>query len=312
MASLVVTVSVASDRPRGAVQARPSFRNLEAVAQVQRLCDRFGIQPTYLLAYPIFDVADFFADLASRAELGTLLCPWTTPPFDASEDRLRQVTVESLSSSAVAGKIECLTQGFIDRFGYAPRSHRSSGAGLDGAALQSLERLGYRVDSSVTPFLDQRPSGGSDWRMAPEVPYFPDRQRPHMRGASPVLEVPLTVGWDTAMPDVMARSLARAPASVRQWIKRGAALQALDPWSADVEVLRGLSQVLIDRGLPVINLSLDSWALMAETCGRSAERCQALLPALEELLRYLVDQLRLTPRTLTGFADWYLNEAATL
>lgn len=311
MASLVVTVSVASDMPRGAVQARPSFRNLAAVAQVQRLCERFGIRPTYLLAYPIFEVADFFEGLGEKAELGTLLRPWTTPPFEASEDRLRRVTVEGLSSSAVAGKIGALTQGFIDRFGYAPRSHRAAGAALDGAAVQTLERLGYRVDSTVTPFLDHRAAGGSDWRMAPEVPYFPDRQRPNLRGASPILEVPLTVGWDAPMPDVLARGLTRAPESVRRWIKRGVSLRALDPWAADVEVLRDLSQVLIDRGLPVINLSLDSWALTAETCGRPAARCNAVLAALEELLRYLVDQLRLTPRTLTNFADWYLNETAT-
>ncbi|MGK0361396.1 MAG: hypothetical protein ACI9U2_003714, partial [Bradymonadia bacterium] len=256
-------------------------------------------------------VADLFEGLGERAELGTLLRPWTTPPFEASEDRLRRVTVEGLSSSAVAGKIGALTQGFVDRFGYAPRSHRASGAGLDGAAVQTLERLGYRVDSSVTPFLDHRAAGGSDWRMAPEVPYFPDRQRPHLRGASPILEVPLTVGWDAPMPDVLARGLTRAPDAVRRWVKRGVSLRALDPWAADVEVLRGLSRVLIDRGLPVINLSLDSWALTAETCGRPPARCKAVLGALEELLRYLVDQLRLTPRTLTNFADWYLNETAT-
>ena len=310
MASLVVTVSVASDMPQGAVQARPGFRNLAAVAQVQRLCERFGIQPTYLLAYPVFEEADFFEKLGDRAELGCLLQPWTTPPYEASEDRLRRVSVEGLSSSAVADKIAGLTEGFIDRFGYAPRCHRSAGAGLDGAALQALERLGYRVDSTITPFIDQRPKGGTDWRMAPEVPYFPDRQRPHLRGASPVLEVPLTVGWDTPMPDVLARGLTRAPASVRAWLSRGAALRALDPLQADIDDLRTLSGVLIDRGLPVINLSLDSWALTAETCGRSPERCKALLPTLEELLRYLVDQLRLTPRTLTRFADWYLNETA--
>ena len=53
MPSLVVTVSVAPDMPRGEIQARTRLRNLEGVARLQRLCDRFGVQPSWLLAWPV-------------------------------------------------------------------------------------------------------------------------------------------------------------------------------------------------------------------------------------------------------------------
>lgn len=314
MPSLVVTVSVAPDMPRGEIQARTRLRNLEGVARLQRLCDRFGVQPTWLLAWPVITASEPtpFDGFRGRCELGTYLQTWASPPFEASEDRLRAVAVGELSSSAVAGKISALTEAFTARFETAPRCHRAAGGGMDGPSVQVLERLDYAVSSTATPFVDQRPRGGSDWRMAPEVPYFPDRQRPWMRGASPILEVPRTVGWSAALPDVVARGLVQAPEAVRRWVRRGVALQPLDPLALSIEALRDFSELLVDRGLPVLNLSLCSWELTPGTSARTAdaEATERLFARLEALLRFLIDQLRVTPRTLSAFARWYLNETA--
>lgn len=312
MPSLVLTVSVAPDMPRGEVQARTGLRNLDGVGRLQRLCERFGITPTYLLAWPIIGATDLFDGLGDRAELGTYLQPWATPPFEASEDRLRAFAVGGLGSAAVAAKITRLTEAFTAHFGRAPRCHRAAKAGVDGATIQALERLGYAVDCTATPFLDQRGRGGCDWRMAPEVPYFPDRQRPILRGASPVLEVPRTVGWSAAVPEVIARSAARAPERVRRWLRPGISIRRLDPHAHDIDALRDLATVLVDRGLPVLNLAVRSWELVPGTSkrGGDAQAFEAYFERFEALLRYLVDQLRLTPRSLTGFADWYLNETA--
>lgn len=314
MPSLVVTVSVAPDMPRGEIQARTHLRSLDGVKRLQRLCDRFGVQPTWLLAYPVITAPDVtcFDGFGDRCELGTYLQTWTTPPFDAMEDRLRSTAVGELPSSAVAGKITALTEAFTARFGRPPRCHRAAGGGMDGPSVQVLERLDYAVSSTATPFVDQRPRGGCDWRMAPEVPYFPDRQRPWMRGASPVLEVPRTHGWDQALPEVVARGLVQAPDRVRRWLQRGIALRALDPIAMPVDALRDFSRLLVDRGLPVLNLSLCSWELTPGTSDRApdAEATERMFARIEALLRYLIDQLRLTPRTLSTFARWYLNETA--
>jgi hypothetical protein len=298
--------------PRGEVQARTVLRNLDGVARLQRLCERFGVKPTYLLAWPVIGATDLFDGLGARAELGTYLQPWATPPFEASEDRLSAFAVGTLGSAAAAAKIADLTEAFTARFGYAPRCHRAAKAGLTGAALQALERLEYAVDCTATPFLDQRGRGGCDWRMAPEVPYFPDRQRPTLRGASPVLEVPRTVGWSAAVPDVIARGAARAPDRVLRWMRPGLSIRRLNPHAHDIDALRDLAALLIDRGLPVLNLSIRSWELVPGTSQRGGDAAtfEAYFERLESLLRYLVDQLRLTPRTLTEFARWYLNETA--
>lgn len=314
MPSLVVTVSVAPDMPRGEIQARTRLRSLEGVARLQRLCDRFGVKPTWLLAWPVITApeADLFEGFGERCELGTYLQAWATPPYEATEDRLRWTAVGALSSSAVAGKITALTDAFTERFGARPRCNRAAGGGLDGPSIQVLERLDYAVSTTATPFVDQRERGGCDWRMAPEVPYFPDRQRPWVRGASPVLEVPRTHAWNRALPDVVARGLVQAPDRLRRWLHKGVALQALDPIALPIEALRDFSRLQIDRGLPVLNLSLCAWELTAGTSARcpDAAAADAVFGRIEGLLRYLIDQLRLTPRTLSHFARWYLNETA--
>lgn len=311
--SLVVSVTIESDRPRGAVPARTSLSNLAGVARLQRLCDQFGVRPTWLLTWPAVQDAlpTIEGALAQgRCEVGSCLQPWVTPPFDANEDRLRAVYPNAVAASAVEAKLARLTADITARFG-RPRSHRAAGHGLNGALLQSLERLGYPVDSSVTPWVDGRAAGGLDWREAPEVPYFPDRQRPARRGSSPVLQVPLSVSWDRAVPDLVGRALVRSGLFGQHRAIPGARLVSLDPVRSDGPTLEALAALLAERGLPCLNLSLHSHELVA---GQSAacptpEDVDRVFANLERFFRVAVDHLRAVPRTLAEFGEHWLGAA---
>lgn len=318
MVSLLVTVTVESDMPRGEVQARTSLRNLEGVSRLQRLCERFGVLPTYLLSYPVAarKEGELFAGMwkRGRCEVGACLQPWTTPPFDVNEDRLVAISPDRIPASAVDAKLATLTETIETRFGRRPKAHRAAWFGLNGACLQTLERLHYEVDSSVTPFIDHTARGGPDWRQAPEAPYFPDRQRPAARGSSPVLEVPVTVAWDRELPPVVARTLVKsryapvAEALANRWhpITR---IRTLDPVENNVADLRHLSRVLVRRGLPSLNLKLRSnelWPGESRRCP-TARDVDLLFETLEGYLRFAVDDLRAVPRTLSGFARHYLE-----
>ena len=153
----------------------------------------------YLLTYPI--LGDPFCDQLvvwaqdGLCELGTCLQPWTTPPFEANEDRLSAYPPSRIPPSAVQRKLAALTERFVERTGLHPKAHRAEAFGLCSATLQALESLGYTVDSSVTPGVNGRENGSVDWRTSPPNPYHPDRQRPASRGSSPILQVPLTVNF---------------------------------------------------------------------------------------------------------------------
>ena len=56
--SLVISVTVEPDMPRGQVQARTSLRNLDGVPRLHRLCERFGVPPTYLVTFPVANRSD--------------------------------------------------------------------------------------------------------------------------------------------------------------------------------------------------------------------------------------------------------------
>lgn len=316
MTSLIVSVDVEADRPRGEVQARTTLRNLEGLGRLHRLCERFGVPPSYLVSYPALNEADALAQWHAdgACEIGALLEPWTTPPFDANEDRLIPRTAAELPASTVAEKVARLTEALTERFGARPRSHRAAGLGLNGALLQCLERLDYRVDSSVAPFV-LREGCGVDWRDAPEGPYFPDRQQPVNRGTSPILEVPQSVGWDRELLPAVARGLVHAPARVRRLSARASQhlpvpqIIHLDPSVTELKPLRRLAHRIAERGLPCLNLTLRSpqcWPGESAACPEPAD-VEALFERIEGLLRYVVDELRATPRTLSGFAEHYLG-----
>lgn len=95
-------------------------------------------------------------------------------------------------------KLKNLTELFRQRIGYSPTSFRAGRYGASGQSINSLQRLGYTVDTSVTPHLKWRePNATVDFRTAPEQPYFPHKDS-IARAASQVtgnciLEVPVTV-----------------------------------------------------------------------------------------------------------------------
>jgi hypothetical protein len=59
--------------------------------------------------------------------------------------------------------------------------------------IKALEKLGYKVDSSVTPDTDWRSYGGPDHSRSPKQPYFISRTDYYSAGDSKILEVPITV-----------------------------------------------------------------------------------------------------------------------
>lgn len=94
-------------------------------------------------------------------------------------------------------KLKNLSELFQAKLGYAPTSFRAGRYGASTDSLASLRRLGYKVDTSVTPYLRwSEPNGEVDFRTAPEQPYFPsdtDLCIANPSADNRLLEVPVTV-----------------------------------------------------------------------------------------------------------------------
>lgn len=191
--------------------------NLQGVGRFQRLCDRFGIRPTYLITAPV--ATDPFAinllrelQDAGRAEIGAHVHPWCNPPFE-EDVRPRSSYLCNLPAKLQREKIAWLSDVIERRFGRRPTSFRAGRYGLDITGARLLAELGYRVDSSVIPFIDYTSESGPDFRQAPYDPYFidgNDLRQPHASGW--LLEVPVTLGY--------SRPQFRQADALRRWAEQ--------------------------------------------------------------------------------------------
>jgi hypothetical protein len=73
-----------------------------------------------------------------------------------------------------------------------PVSYRAARYGADLATIRSLEKLSYKVDSSVTPGINWSSAGGPDHSAAPKQPYFINNENLYLAGDMKILEVPIT------------------------------------------------------------------------------------------------------------------------
>jgi hypothetical protein len=181
--------------------------------RLQPIFEEFKIVPTYLLSPEVMidkkSVA-LFCSLGDKAELGTHLHSEFIPPHENFKTDYTGSFQSSLPPEVEYEKLKNLTQLFADRFGYLPRSFRAGRFGLSRYTLNFLEKLGYAVDSSVTPYhwWWEKRGVGVNFLGAPVQPYFPSPKDFRERGKMRILEVPVTLTnrfWDRIPSSILRR-----------------------------------------------------------------------------------------------------------
>jgi hypothetical protein len=182
-------------------------RNAAFLPRFQALCERHGVRPTYLTNWemancPVFQ--EFGRDLLARGagEIGMHLHAWNSPPVvPLTEDDYRHHPyLVEYSEQLLREKVKVMTATLEDVFGVKMLSHRAGRFSFDTIYARALVEHGYRVDCSVTPNVswkgykgDPNGNGGTDFSACPESAYFLDPDDISRPGASPLLEVPVTV-----------------------------------------------------------------------------------------------------------------------
>jgi glycosyltransferase involved in cell wall biosynthesis len=157
--------------------------------RTQRLFDRYGVKPTYLIDYPVATdpeacrVLKRFLD-DGRADIGIQLHPWTNPPFDELLCE-RNSYPSNLSKSLQRAKIERLIEAVERHLGIEPKVFKAGRYGFNDDTADLLEELGLEIDTSVVPFTDFRQVMGPNFETAPQRPFWFGRERR-------LLELPVT------------------------------------------------------------------------------------------------------------------------
>lgn len=261
-----VTIDTEEDFDWAAPFARSgySLASVPALADCQSYFERAGVQPIYLVDWPI--VTDDraveilgAAQMRGACEIGAQLHPWVTPPHDEDVSAHNSYT-GNLPRDLQRAKMTALRDAISERFAMAPTVYRAGRYGLGSDTATMLAELGFRCDTSVRSGFDYRAGHGPDYRVAPLHPWWV------RTGAGAVLEMPVT----TVFGGLLGRSGRRIYHRVaRNGTHAGAALArlgvveriALTPEGIPAERACKAIDIAVELRLPVLNFSFHSPSL---------------------------------------------------
>lgn len=265
---------------------------------------RYGLQPAYLLDYPV--VADprsleVFGPWLERGEchIGAQLHPWVTPPHEEVVCPFNSYPC-NLDPELERRKLEILTVKVRERFGIMPRIYKAGRYGLDIRREGTLVELGYEVDTSVMPFRNfSGLGGGPNFFGYPDRPFWASAERR-------LLYLPVTqslvgpirsLGRDKLGEAIFGRlsSRLRLPGILARL--RLLERIVLSPESASFEEMRRLVDCQMRAGNRIFALSLHSPSFMSggTPYSRSARDVDELLTRTDRFLGYFARDLRGLP-----------------
>ncbi len=176
-------------------------------------------------------------------------------------------------------KLQNLTELFRQKLGYQPTSFRAGRYGAGINTIKSIKRLGYKVDSSVTPHIKwSEPKGIVDYRNAPEQPYVPLLSNLNVAAqnfnSEDILEVPITV---------KERLIRRQP----YWFR---------PWFSSVDEMKNIFHYHLKKYASnkqiVINMMFHSMEVIekASPYPQSADEVKRFLDDIYKILAWCADE----------------------
>jgi hypothetical protein len=166
-------------------------RNLAHQEKAQRIFDRFGVKPTYVVDYAVANQSMGYGPLreflaGGRCDIGAHLHPWVNPPEVEEVSEIHSYP-GNLAPQAESEKLQALTAAIERNLGVKPLVYRAGRYGIGPHSLALLDRLGYEVDVSVLPRVDLSRRFGPDFSAFGFHPFrFGDGARR--------LGIPLTIG----------------------------------------------------------------------------------------------------------------------
>jgi polysaccharide deacetylase len=179
-----------------------TFENIRELRRQAALFERLGVRPTYFTTYRVAKeprAADVIREICEggRGEIGAHLHPWNTPPFSEAFVP-RNSMLKNLPADLQLAKLQRLTAALEEAFGQTPRVFRAGRYGLGRDTVAALAACGYRVDSSVAPFVSwERFDDGPSFFGAPLNAYrlSSDREVTQVAPGGDLLEIPLSCGF---------------------------------------------------------------------------------------------------------------------
>jgi hypothetical protein len=273
---LLVTVDTEEDNWRP-TRHGITTHNIGQLPLFARWLERLGIRATYFTAYQVARrpcAVEILREISAggAAEIGAHLHPWNTPPY-ATPLVPRYTMMKNLPAELQLAKLRRITGTLEKALGRRPTAFRAGRFGIGPGAISALVACGYRVDSSVTPYVS--------WEFADDGPSFVEAPTHAYRvgeeggitvpdPAGPLIEIPVTSGyagvsarhWRTVhrvLQSPAARAVRLAGVACRLGIVKRT---ILSPEGESVRDLLALTRGALDGGARYVNLMLHSSTLL--------------------------------------------------
>lgn len=314
--SLLVGIDTESDNQwDAAARERPRFENIYALPKLHAALQRHGVRPTYLITYPVATdrrSADVLRQLSREGdcEIGAHHHAWETPPC-FPEDARRHMYALQLPIDRFEAQLTHLVDAVASASGRRPAAYRSGRFGFSPMHVSSLERAGFRIESSIAPLFYEAHKGGPDFVDAPLRPYFLSYDDAVKPGTSDLLELPLSVALNRRLPRTFERLYARAPKpyTTKRILRRLGLLKIvwLRPSYSSLEDMTRLARVIEASGVPLLNVLFHSSEAIVggSPYNRTEAELQAFMDRLERFLAFATGELGAQPTTFSEFkARW--------
>ncbi|MDD7886235.1 hypothetical protein [Flavivirga sp. 57AJ16] len=203
MAKIYFAITIDTECDKGAnwkVKQPLRFLNIYngLVNNLQPIFDKYKVKATYLLSPEVMmdkESVTVFKGLGNKVELGTHLHSEFIEPQANFNSESTNYYQKDFKPDIEEKKLENLTHLFEKKFGYNPLSFRAGRFGISNYSLQFLQKLGYKVDSSVTPDMYWKSKNGNSVNFMGSLyqPYYPESTDFRKAGYMDILEVPVTL-----------------------------------------------------------------------------------------------------------------------
>lgn len=248
---VVVTISIDTECDHDTNWVRSNPLKFDSINEglpnrLQPVYADVGAVPTYLLTVEVLENAtcvNTLKNLRGEYEYGTHLHAEYVEPNKKYYDYAGTASTQfqcNATEEVEYQKLANLSNLFEEKLGTKATSFRAGRYGAGAQSLRSLEKLGYLVDTSVTPTIRWKETSGIvDYRSAPMQPYFASNNKitdAMAEGSRQILEAPVTV---------QPRLLRRTP----HWFR---------PWFSDVKTMKAIAHYHLKKFQhePVVNLNM--------------------------------------------------------